>query len=63
MFSVARVAHVALECYGLWLFRAEATPLSIVVPTMMRVTHMVLKVCPLIPSASLAVCQGLGAFA
>jgi hypothetical protein len=41
--------HVSLERIGPWPFRAEAVPFLIAVPTVARVTHMVLGMRPLPP--------------
>jgi hypothetical protein len=51
--------HVSLERIGPWPFRAEAVPFLIAVPTVARVTHMVLGMRPLPPPVSMMACRRL----
>jgi hypothetical protein len=57
------VTHIVPECLGVWPLGAEAMPLSIVAPTATWVTRAVLRMCALVPSASLTAHRGLGASA
>jgi hypothetical protein len=56
MLREACLMHVAPEHFWPWPFRAEVVPLLVVTSTVAWVTHAVLRMCPLVPSASLMMC-------
>jgi hypothetical protein len=62
-FWETRVTHFAHERFGPWPLGAEAAPLSIIAPTVMRITRAVHGMRPFIPPASMTACWRLGASA
>jgi hypothetical protein len=49
MFWETSVMHIAPERLVPWPIRAKVAPVSVVVPAVTQVTHVVLEVCALIP--------------